>query len=133
MACSVTLEALEAIFVKPILSVPIYAAGSSAAVLAGLDAERKQAFRFHRVSTVEVYGDLHGTADLFTETTPMLNSPYSASKVSLSHLVRAGHRTYGLLIIVTNCFSNTMKWYLNNLAWLNGVGKRKNINRLRLY
>jgi len=73
----------------------------------GLDAERKQAFRFHRISTVEVYGDLHGAADLFTETTPYtLNSPYSASKVSSNHLVRAGHRTYGLPIIVTNCSNN---------------------------
>ncbi|WP_215397966.1 dTDP-glucose 4,6-dehydratase [Rheinheimera oceanensis] len=68
---------------------------------------RKQAFRFHHISTDEVYGDLHGTDDLFTETTPYApSSPYSASKASSDHLVRAWHRTYGLPVIVTNCSNN---------------------------
>ncbi|MDD4864946.1 MAG: dTDP-glucose 4,6-dehydratase [Alishewanella agri] len=68
---------------------------------------RKQAFRFHHISTDEVYGDLHGTDDLFTETTPYSpSSPYSASKASSDHLVRAWHRTYGLPVIVTNCSNN---------------------------
>lgn len=68
---------------------------------------RKAAFRFHHISTDEVYGDLHGTDDLFTETTPYApSSPYSASKASSDHLVRAWHRTYGLPIIVTNCSNN---------------------------
>ncbi len=68
---------------------------------------RKQAFRFHHISTDEVYGDLHGTEDLFTETTPYSpSSPYSASKASSDHLVRAWHRTYGLPVIVTNCSNN---------------------------
>lgn len=68
---------------------------------------RKQAFRFHHISTDEVYGDLHGTDDLFVETTPYApSSPYSASKASSDHLVRAWHRTYGLPVIVTNCSNN---------------------------
>lgn len=73
----------------------------------GLDADKKQAFRFHHISTDEVYGDLHGTDDLFTETTPYApSSPYSASKASSDHLVRAWQRTYGLPTIVTNCSNN---------------------------
>lgn len=73
----------------------------------GLDAERKAAFRFHHISTDEVYGDLHGTNDLFLETTPYApSSPYSASKASSDHLVRAWQRTYGLPTLVTNCSNN---------------------------
>ena len=73
----------------------------------GLPAERKIAFRFHHISTDEVYGDLHGTDDLFTETTPYApSSPYSASKASSDHLVRAWQRTYGLPTLVTNCSNN---------------------------
>lgn len=72
-----------------------------------LDTVRKQAFRFHHISTDEVYGDLHGTDDLFTETTPYApSSPYSASKASSDHLVRAWLRTYGFPTIVTNCSNN---------------------------
>ncbi len=72
-----------------------------------LPAERKAAFRFHHISTDEVYGDLHGTDDLFTETTPYSpSSPYSASKASSDHLVRAWQRTYGLPTLVTNCSNN---------------------------
>ncbi|KPW57166.1 dTDP-glucose 4,6-dehydratase [Pseudomonas caricapapayae] len=70
------------------------------------DAHR-QAFRFHHISTDEVYGDLHGVDDLFTETTPYApSSPYSASKAASDHLVRAWHRTYGLPVVVTNCSNN---------------------------
>ncbi|WP_250602278.1 dTDP-glucose 4,6-dehydratase [Serratia marcescens] len=72
-----------------------------------LAAEKKQSFRFHHISTDEVYGDLHGTDDLFTETTPYApSSPYSASKASSDHLVRAWLRTYGLPTLVTNCSNN---------------------------
>jgi len=72
-----------------------------------LPVERKAAFRFHHISTDEVYGDLHGTDDLFTETTPYApSSPYSASKASSDHLVRAWQRTYGLPTLVTNCSNN---------------------------
>ena len=72
-----------------------------------LDAESQQNFRFHHISTDEVYGDLEGTTDLFTEKTSYApSSPYSASKASSDHLVRAWHRTYGLPVIVTNCSNN---------------------------
>lgn len=80
----------------------------------GLNAGRKAAFRFQHISTDEVYGDLpHPKEDenahqiLFTETTAYApSSPYSASKASSDHLVRAWQRTYGLPILVTNCSNN---------------------------
>lgn len=69
--------------------------------------EKKQSFRFHHISTDEVYGDLEGTKDLFTETTSYApSSPYSASKASSDHLVRAWYRTYGLPVVLTNCSNN---------------------------
>ncbi|MFW1951644.1 dTDP-glucose 4,6-dehydratase [Acinetobacter beijerinckii] len=72
-----------------------------------LDDNKKANFRFHHISTDEVYGDLDGTTDLFTEVTPYApSSPYSASKASSDHLVRAWQRTYGLPTIVTNCSNN---------------------------
>ncbi len=72
-----------------------------------LDAAQQSAFRFHHISTDEVYGDLHGTDDLFTEETPYApSSPYSASKAGSDHLVRAWNRTYGLPVVVTNCSNN---------------------------
>ncbi|EPT9256224.1 dTDP-glucose 4,6-dehydratase [Vibrio alginolyticus] len=73
----------------------------------GLDEARQSAFRFHHISTDEVYGDLEGTDDLFTETTSYApSSPYSASKASSDHLVRAWQRTYGLPTLITNCSNN---------------------------
>jgi dTDP-glucose 4,6-dehydratase len=72
-----------------------------------LDEESKSCFRFHHISTDEVYGDLEGTNDLFTETTSYEpSSPYSASKASSDHLVRAWFRTYGLPTVITNCSNN---------------------------
>lgn len=72
-----------------------------------LDDDKKADFRFHHISTDEVYGDLEGTTDLFTEDTSYApSSPYSASKASSDHLVRAWHRTYGLPTIITNCSNN---------------------------
>lgn len=72
-----------------------------------LSRQKKQSFRFHHISTDEVYGDLIGTSDLFSETTAYApSSPYSASKASSDHLVRAWHRTYGLPTIITNCSNN---------------------------
>ncbi|MGR5497160.1 dTDP-glucose 4,6-dehydratase [Vibrio diabolicus] len=72
-----------------------------------LDEARQSAFRFHHISTDEVYGDLEGTDDLFTETTSYApSSPYSASKASSDHLVRAWQRTYGLPTLITNCSNN---------------------------
>ena len=72
-----------------------------------LDEAAKAAFRFHHISTDEVYGDLEGPEDFFRETTPYApSSPYSASKASSDHLVRAWRRTFGLPTIVTNCSNN---------------------------
>jgi dTDP-glucose 4,6-dehydratase len=73
----------------------------------GLSDDKKHSFKFHHISTDEVYGDLEGTEDLFTEETSYSpSSPYSASKASSDHLVRAWHRTYGLPVVVTNCSNN---------------------------
>ncbi|WJY14388.1 dTDP-glucose 4,6-dehydratase [Pectobacteriaceae bacterium CE90] len=72
-----------------------------------LGAEKKSGFRFHHISTDEVYGDLESADGLFTESTPYSpSSPYSASKASSDHLVRAWYRTYGLPTIITNCSNN---------------------------
>ena len=72
-----------------------------------LPEKRKQNFRLHHISTDEVYGDLIGTTDLFTEITPYSpSSPYSASKASSDHLIRAWQRTYDLPTIITNCSNN---------------------------
>jgi len=69
--------------------------------------EKKEGFRFHHVSTDEVYGDLKDKDDLFTEQTPYApSSPYSATKASSDHLVRAWHRTFGLPTLITNCSNN---------------------------
>ena len=73
----------------------------------GLKGEKKDAFRFHHISTDEVYGDLSLTDPAFEETTPYdPSSPYSASKAASDHLVRAWHRTYGLPVLITNCSNN---------------------------
>ena len=72
-----------------------------------LEEGAKAAFRFHHISPDEVYGDLHSVDDFFTETTPYApSSPYSASKASSDHLVRAWLRTYGLPTLITNCSNN---------------------------
>lgn len=74
---------------------------------AELESSKKAGFRFHHISTDEVYGDLEGTDDLFTETTPYApSSPYSASKASSDHLVRAWQRTFELPTLITNCSNN---------------------------
>ena len=68
---------------------------------------KAQGFRFHHISTDEVYGDLEEGGGLFTESTPYApSSPYSASKAGSDHLVRAWHRTYGLPVLVSNCSNN---------------------------
>lgn len=72
-----------------------------------LSQARKDSFRFHHVSTDEVYGDLDDDKSLFTETTAYApSSPYSASKASSDHLVRAWQRTYNLPVLITNCSNN---------------------------
>jgi len=71
-----------------------------------LPAARREAFRFHHISTDEVYGSL-GPEGMFTETTPYApNSPYAASKAAADHLVRAWHHTYDLPVVTTNCSNN---------------------------
>jgi len=76
-----------------------------------LDAEKQAGFRFHHVSTDEVYGDLKESEELFTEATPYApSSPYSASKAGSDHLVRAWHHTYGVPVILTNCSNNYGPW-----------------------
>ena len=73
----------------------------------GLDAPAKAAFRFHHVSTDEVYGTLAADAPAFTEAHPYEpNSPYAASKAASDHLVRAWHHTFGLPVVTTNCSNN---------------------------
>lgn len=72
-----------------------------------LNGIEREKFRFHHISTDEVYGDLHNNDDFFTENTPYApSSPYSASKASSDHLVRAWNRTYGLPVLITNCSNN---------------------------
>ena len=72
-----------------------------------LAGEAKQRFRFHHVSTDEVFGDLGPHDPAFTEETPYApSSPYAASKAASDHLVRAWHRTYGLPVVITNCSNN---------------------------
>jgi dTDP-glucose 4,6-dehydratase len=72
-----------------------------------LSGNKKGVFRFHHISTDEVYGDLEGTDELFKEDTSYApSSPYSASKASSDHLVRAWYRTYGFPVVITNCSNN---------------------------
>ena len=74
---------------------------------ASLSGEKKANFRFHHISTDEVYGDLPFDDSLFTEETPYNpSSPYSASKASSDFLVQAWHHTYGLPIVISNCSNN---------------------------
>ena len=104
----------------------------------GLDDVRKATFRLHHISTDEVYGDLDDPQELFTETTPYApSSPYSASKASSDHLVRAWQRTYGLPVLITNCSNNYGPYHfpekLIPLIILNALeGKPSHILRPRL-
>ncbi|MDP9413957.1 MAG: dTDP-glucose 4,6-dehydratase [Pseudomonadota bacterium] len=73
----------------------------------GLPPERRRRFRFHHISTDEVFGDLPFDEGVFTEETPYNpSSPYSASKAASDHLVRAWHHTYGLPVVLSNCSNN---------------------------
>lgn len=72
-----------------------------------LEGEARQTFRFHHVSTDEVFGELPFDSGVFTEDTPYApTSPYSASKAASDHFVRAWHRTYGLPVVLSNCSNN---------------------------
>ena len=72
----------------------------------GLDAARKARFRFHHISTDEVYGSLGATGHFREDSAYLPNSPYSASKAGSDHLVRAWHHTYDFPAIITNCSNN---------------------------
>jgi len=73
----------------------------------GLDPKRQERFRFHQISTDEVYGDLPYDDGIFTEETPYApSSPYSASKAAADHFARAWHETYGLPVVLSNCSNN---------------------------
>ncbi|MBI4921067.1 MAG: dTDP-glucose 4,6-dehydratase [Devosia nanyangense] len=73
----------------------------------GLPADERERFRFHHVSTDEVFGDLPLVGGTFTETSPYApSSPYSASKAAADHFVRAWHKTYGLPVVLSNCSNN---------------------------
>ncbi|TFI59901.1 dTDP-glucose 4,6-dehydratase [Sphingomonas parva] len=92
----------------------------------GLGDERRKRFRFHHISTDEVFGDLPFDGGLFTEETPYApSSPYSASKAASDHLVRAWHHTYGLPVVLSNCSNNYGPYHfpekLIPLVILNGL------------
>lgn len=95
-----------------------------------LDATGRARFRFHHVSTDEVFGDLPFDSGVFTETTPYSpSSPYSASKAASDHFVRAWHETYGLPVVLSNCSNNYGPWHfpekLIPLTILNALEGRK--------
>lgn len=97
-----------------------------------LTEDKKSAFRFHHISTDEVYGDLHSTDDFFTETTPYApSSPYSASKASSDHLVRAWLRTYGLPTLITNCSNNYGPYHFRKTESRSMILTRWRVNRCR--
>ncbi|TGX50354.1 dTDP-glucose 4,6-dehydratase [Sphingomonas gei] len=95
-----------------------------------LPARAREHFRFHHVSTDEVFGDLPFDSGVFTETTPYApSSPYSASKAASDHFVRAWHETYGLPVVLSNCSNNYGPWHfpekLIPLTILNAIEGRK--------
>ena len=78
----------------------------------GLDGAKKEGFRFHHISTDEVFGDLDFDDSLFSEETPYApSSPYSASKAASDHFVRAWHETYGLPVVLSNCSNNYVPYH----------------------
>ncbi|WP_118857366.1 dTDP-glucose 4,6-dehydratase [Sphingomonas mesophila] len=94
-----------------------------------LGADGRNAFRFHHISTDEVFGDLPFDSGLFTEETPYApSSPYSASKAASDHFVRAWHETYGLPVVLSNCSNNYGPYHfpekLIPLVILNGLEGR---------
>ena len=93
---------------------------------AGLPETKRRHFRFHHVSTDEVFGDLPLGGGSFTEASPYApSSPYSASKAAADHLVRAWHKTYGFPVVLSNCSNNYGPWHfpekLIPLAIINGL------------
>ena len=94
-------------FIETNISGTFYLLEAARKYFLSLDVAEQKQFRFHHISTDEVYGDLEVTDELFTEETPYFpSSPYAASKAASDHLVRAWGRTYDLPVIVTNCSNN---------------------------
>ena len=96
----------------------------------GLDGSAREDFRFHHISTDEVFGDLPFDAGIFTEASPYSpSSPYSASKAASDHFVRAWHETYGLPVVLSNCSNNYGPYHfpekLIPLTILNALEGRK--------
>jgi dTDP-glucose 4,6-dehydratase len=94
-----------------------------------LHAARQSAFRFHHISTDEVFGDLPLNGGLFTEDTAYApSSPYSASKAASDHLVRSWHKTYGLPVVLSNCSNNYGPFHfpekLIPLMIINGIERK---------
>ena len=99
-----------------------------------LTGDKKKLFRFHHISTDEVYGDLKGSEDLFIEETPYApSSPYSASKASSDHLVRAWGRTYRMPVIITNCSNNYGPYHFPEKLIPHMILNAINGNHLPLY
>lgn len=98
-----------------------------------LDDDERQAFRFHHISTDEVYGSL-GDTGLFTEDTPYdPRSPYSASKAGSDHLVSAWGHTYGLPVLITNCSNNYGPYHFPEKLVPLMIAKALNGERLPIY
>ena len=96
----------------------------------GLSGSRKNKFRFHHVSTDEVYGDLDFDEDAFTEDSPYApSSPYSATKAGSDHLVRSWGRTFNLPVIISNCSNNYGPYHfpekLIPLTIINALSEKK--------
>ena len=96
-----------AVFVRTNVVGTVSLLGAALSYWRGLDEAGRQRFRFHHVSTDEVFGDLPFESGVFTEDTPYApKSPYSASKAASDHFVRAWHHTYGLPVVLSNCSNN---------------------------
>lgn len=96
--------------------------------------ERKTTFRFHHISTDEVFGDIEYSDERFTELSPYApSSPYAASKASSDHLVRAWHRTYGLPVVITNCSNNYGPWQHSEKLIPHMISKALNGEALPIY
>ena len=94
----------------------------------------KNHFKFHHISTDEVFGDLENSDELFHENTPYApSSPYSASKASSDHLVRAWHRTYKLPVLITNCSNNYGPFQFSEKLIPNVISKAINGEKISIY
>ncbi len=99
-----------------------------------LSDDRKSFFKFHHISTDEVFGSLNSSLDFFSEITPYSpRSPYSASKASSDHLVNAWHHTYGIPVLITNCSNNFGPWQFPEKLIPLVILKALNLERIPIY